>query len=196
MRRGWTKFLLLASAAAILAAIVPAKAQDDDAATRIPRANEITLVGLRPGRDTLAFAERRLRTKPDAQSSDGTTEWHDLCTGRAIKLEVDAKGVIQSVTISAIASDTGKCSGHHGKFINDTEWQTGHGLRLGDSENRVSELYGDANSAGPSVKGEHELELLHYAFAWAGSDVPQVMEILCARESGRVMEITLAYPSL
>ena len=50
-------------------------------------------------------------------------------------------------------------------------------------------------SPGPSVKGEHELELLHYAFAWAGSDVPQVMEILCARESGRVMEITLAYPS-
>jgi hypothetical protein len=51
-------------------------------------------------------------------------------------------------------------------------------------------------SPGPSVKGEHELELLYYAFDWAGSDVPQVMEILCARESGRVMEITLAYPSL
>jgi hypothetical protein len=189
------KLFLLVSAAALLAAAGPANAQDDPA-TKIPRTNELTLLGLRPGKDTLAIAERRLRTKPDAPSSDGTTEWSDACTGRAIKLEVGEKGVIQSVTISAIASDTGKCSGHRGKLVDDRDWQTGHGLRLGDTQDRVAEMYGDANSTGPSVKGDHELELLYYAFDWAGSDVPQVMEILCARESGRVMEITLAYPSL
>jgi hypothetical protein len=195
LRRCSTKYFLLVSAAALLAAASSANAQEDPA-TKIPRANELTLLGLRPGKDTLAIAEHRLRTKPDAPTDDGTTEWSDACTGRAIKLEVDAKGVIQSVTISAIASDTGKCSGHRGKFIDDVDWKTGHGLRLGDSQDRVSELYGDANSTGPSVKGDRELELLYYAFDWAGSDVPQVMEILCARESGRVMEITLAYPSL
>jgi hypothetical protein len=37
---------------------------------------------------------------------------------------------------------------------------------------------------------------MYYAFDWAGSSVPQVMEVFCARDSGRVMEITLAYPSL
>ncbi|HEV2101325.1 MAG TPA: hypothetical protein VGR58_00970 [Candidatus Acidoferrum sp.] len=40
----------------------------------------------------------------------------------------------------------------------------------------------------------------YYAFDWAGADVPQVMEVLCTRETdgkpGRVVEITLAGPSL
>jgi hypothetical protein len=190
------RFLLLASAvAAALSAATVAEAQENPA-TKILRANEITLVGLRPGRDTLAIAEKRLRLKLESRAGDATTEWHDPCTGRGIKLEVDAKGVIQSITISAIASDQEKCNDRPARILNDKDWQTGHGLRLGDSQDRVTELYGDANSAGPSVKGERELELLYYAFDWAGSDVPQVMEILCARESGRVMEITLAYPSL
>jgi len=42
--------------------------------------------------------------------------------------------------------------------------------------------------------------LLYYAFDWAGSDVPQVMEVLCTVEHdgkpGRVIEITLAASSL
>jgi hypothetical protein len=46
------------------------------------------------------------------------------------------------------------------------------------------------------VNGDHELEFLYYAFDWAGADVPQVMEIHCARENGRVVEMTLAFPSL
>jgi hypothetical protein len=41
---------------------------------------------------------------------------------------------------------------------------------------------------------------MYYAFDWAGPDVPQVMEVLCSKEkdgqSGRVLEITLAAPSL
>jgi hypothetical protein len=42
--------------------------------------------------------------------------------------------------------------------------------------------------------------LWYYAFDWAGPDVPQVMEVVCTREkdgqAGRVVEITLAAPSL
>jgi hypothetical protein len=42
--------------------------------------------------------------------------------------------------------------------------------------------------------------LLYYAFDWAGADVPQVMEVVCTLEEdgkpGRVVEITLAAPSL
>ena len=73
---------------------------------------------------------------------------------------------------------------------------TGLGLRIGDSQDRVIEFYGDPNSSGPAVKNGHELELMFYQFDWAGADVPQVMEVLCARDTGRVVEITLAFPSL
>ena len=48
----------------------------------------------------------------------------------------------------------------------------------------------------PATLDGREFELLFYAFDWAGSDVPQVMEITCDRKNGRVWKITLAYPSL
>ena len=74
------------------------------------------------------------------------------------------------------------------------------GLRLGDSANRVTRLYGKPDSRSPSTKGGQKLELLYYAFDWAGPDVPQVMEVLCTvgkdGEPGRVVEITLAASSL
>jgi hypothetical protein len=42
--------------------------------------------------------------------------------------------------------------------------------------------------------------LLYYAFDWAGTDVPQLMAVLCTPEkngkAGRVVEITLEAPSL
>jgi hypothetical protein len=90
----------------------------------------------------------------------------------------------------------GKCENRRVDMLDEKDWITGRGLRLGDPQDRIAELYGEPNSSGPSVRGSNELEFLYYAFDWAGSDVPQVMEIYCARDSGRVVEITLAYPSL
>ncbi len=63
-------------------------------------------------------------------------------------------------------------------------WVTGLGLRMGDSQDRVVALYGEPNSSGPASKNGQELDLMYYQFDWAGSDVPQVMEILCARDIG------------
>ena len=61
-------------------------------------------------------------------------------------------------------------------------------------------LYGEPDSRSPSTKGGQRLELLYYAFDWAGPDVPQVMEVLCTVEKdgmpARVVEITLAASSL
>jgi hypothetical protein len=185
--------LLLAAAAA--AAFARSQAPNASAALAT-RANELTLAGLRPGHDTLNEAKRRYGAKMLSDAPDGTQQWRDACTGHAIMLETTANSVIQSVTISALAPDTGSCAGRHGDLLHEDQWQTGRGLRLGDPQDRVTLLYGDPNSSGPSVKGKHELELLFYAFDWAGSSVPQVMEVFCARDSGRVMEITLAYPSL
>jgi hypothetical protein len=69
-----------------------------------------------------------------------------------------------------------------------------------DSTRHVIKLYGEPDSTSPSTKGGQQLELLYYAFDWAGPDVPQVMEVLCTPEKdgkpGRVVEITLAGPSL
>jgi len=198
LKPGSTRFWRYASAIVLLAglpAAVPARPQAPSPAPE-SRVDELTLAGLRPGRDTLADAKRHYGSKDVSDLSDGTTQWRDACTGHAIMLELGANGVIQSVTISAIASEAGACSGRHGDALHEDQWQSGHGLHLGDTQDRVTQIYGDPNSSGPSVKGKHELELMYYAFDWAGSSVPQVMEVFCARDSGRVMEITLAYPSL
>ena len=162
------------------------------------RVNETLLAGLRPGRDTLAVAEKRFKTKslakPDPNSRSG--EWRDACSGRVIRLELDAKSLIQSVTVTTLGLKEGKCGDRHPDFLESRNWVTGQGLRIGNSQDRVIELYGEPNSSGPAEKNGQELALLFYQFDWAGSDVPQVMEVLCARDTGRVLEITLAFPSL
>ena len=79
-------------------------------------------------------------------------------------------------------------------------WKTGLGLRVNDLAPKVVQLYGPPDSKSPSTRDGQPLELWYYAFDWAGPDVPQVMEVLCTREQdgkpGRVVEITLAAPSL
>ena len=201
MKRGSMKSwlcasLLLAAAGAVQGARArispPASAQ---AATR--HANETLLAGLRPGRDTFAIAEKRFKAKYlIEESNSGSKEWRDDCSGRSIRLEVDAKSVIQSITITTLGTQEGKCSDRPPDFLDARNWLTGLGLRIGESQDRVVGLYGEPNSSGPASKNKQELELLYYQFDWAGSDVPQVMEVLCARETGRVVEITLAFPSL
>ena len=160
-------------------------------------ANETLLAGLRPGRDTFALAEKRFKSKNLADDRDSRVkQWRDGCSGRAIRLELGAKSVIQTITITTLGSKQGKCGELRAAFLEPQNWVTGLGLRIGDSQDRVTELYGDPNSSGPAVKNGYELELMYYQFDWAGPDAPQVMEVLCARDTGRVVEITLAFPSL
>ena len=165
--------------------------------TAVRHTNEILLAGLRPGRDTFAVAEKRFKAKNlSDDASSGAKQWRDDCSGRSIRLELDAKSVIQSVTITSLGSQEGKCSDRRPEFLDPRNWVSGLGLRIGDSQDRVVSLYGEPNSSGPASKKGQELELMYYQFDWAGSDVPQVLEVLCARDTGRVVEITLAFPSL
>jgi len=160
-------------------------------------ANETLLAGLRPGRDTFAMAEKRFKAKNLTDDKDsGIKEWRDDCSGRAIRLELDSKSVIQSVTITTLSPQEGKCGDKKVEFLDPRNWVTGLGLRIGDSQDQIIGLYGEPNSSGPATKNGQELALMYYQFDWAGSDVPQVMEVLCARDTGRVVEITLAFPSL
>jgi hypothetical protein len=161
------------------------------------RANELLLAGLRPGRDSFAAAEKRFKVKDlSEEPNSGAKKWRDDCSGREIRLAVDAKAVIQSVTITTLGVQEGKCSDRRPDFLDPRNWLTGLGLRVGDSQDRVIGIYGEPNAGGPASKNGQELDRMHYQFEWAGSDVPQVMDVLCARDTGRVVEITLAFPSL
>jgi hypothetical protein len=204
LKLGWTKFWLYVSLASIIsgpsiaatpvrAGAAPARATQGN----VTRANETLLAGLRPGRDTVAMAEKRFKSKKLADSKDAENkEWRDDCSGRAIRLELNAQAVIQSITITSLAAKEGACGSQRPDFLDAKNWVTGRGLRLGDSQDRVVSFYGEPNSSGPASKNGQDLDLMYYQFDWAGSDVPQVMEILCTRDSGRVVEITLAFPSL
>jgi hypothetical protein len=159
------------------------------------RAYELTLARLRPGRDG-SFRARSLYTDNVATSEDKRQfTWNDWCNKEQLIVELDDSQKILTVRVIEARGLPGDCD-----KIRPNPWKTGHGLRLGDAASRVVELYGEPDSRSPSTKGNEQLELLYYAFDWAGPDVPQVMEVLCTPEKdgkpGRVVEITLAAPSL
>lgn len=190
------KFSLCTSAVAAL--LLPATWALAQQSLTLRRANELTLAGLRPGRDALAAALKRYNEKYVSGAREGAEvkQWRDPCTGRTLSLELNSRSMIQAITVSSLVPQEGKCEDRRFGTVAVQNWVTGRGLRLGDPQDRVVQLYGEPNSSGPSVNGDRELEFLYYAFDWAGADVPQVMEIHCARENGRVVEITLAFPSL
>ncbi len=196
MKRGWTKSWLCASAlaAAFLAGALPSawSAQEPG---RPRNVNEVTLAGLRPGKDTLTEADSRYKKKFRKTAEAGRQVWTDACRKRTLELEVNDKGVIQIITVSMLGP-YGDCDGKLDDAMHTVQWRAGRGLKLGEPRDRAIDLYGEPNSSGPSTKGNRELELLYYAFDWAGSDVPQVMEVSCERSTGRIVEITLAFPSL
>jgi hypothetical protein len=174
------------------------------------RNDELTLAGLRPGQDDFAKAQKLFR-KPSLTKFDGTNPiWNDPCRNQSLSVITDPdSGTIQEVRVSennsqfapatppsSIAESAGCVSAPE----KESRWLTGHGLLIGSSCSRVFELYGQPGSRGPSTKDGQQLELLYYAFDWAGPEVPQVMAILCTPGSsakpGRVVEITLMAPSL
>jgi len=196
--KSWLCVSLLLTVQGRPAQVAPQKASTGPPQTSGRRGvNETLLAGLRPGRDTFAVAEKRFKLKNLAESQDSEIkEWRDDCSGRSIRLELDAKSTIQSITITTLGFQEGKCSDKRVEFLDPKNWVTGTGLRIGDPQDRIIDYYGEPNSSGPAAKNGQELELMSYQFDWAGSDVPQVMEVLCARDTGRVVEITLAFPSL
>ena len=163
--------------------------------------NELTLAGLRPGRDKAAKAIQ-LFGKPDSRSPDKQTlGWSFDGTDGAyfLNLDVDKADVVQFIRVSHGDDPGGVNVGKHSLSL-VRGWESGRGLAAGAKASRVAQIYGEPDSRSPSTKDGRKLELLYYAFDWAGADVPQVMEVLCTVEDdgkpGRVVEITLAAPSL
>ena len=199
LRRGRpARRALLASLLTSTLAIAQTPPKPTAKKTTTHRANELTLAGLRPGRDRLDRAVHRYRdyhkNDPTDSAHDAQTTWLDPCRKQLLAIDFDAEKKIQVVRAGAV-NLTADCLA-----VPPSPWKTGHGLRLGDPAARVAQLYGEPDSRSPSTKDGQPLELWYYAFDWAGPDVPQVMEVLCTKEKdgepGRVVEITLAAPSL
>jgi hypothetical protein len=160
------------------------------------RANEFTLAGLRPGKDNLARATLLNKQFGNGKELPGDqTVWYDACRDLSLTVDSDKQKQVEVIRAAAWGGSIADCAA-----MPPGPWKTGLGLRIWDRTTKLVQLYGDADSKSPSTRGGQPLELWYYAFDWAGPDVPQVMEVLCTREKdgqpGRVVEITLAAPSL
>ncbi|MGH9776235.1 MAG: hypothetical protein ACRD50_14960 [Candidatus Acidiferrales bacterium] len=132
----------------------------------------------------------------DSEDANGFL-FHEQCSQQLVRSEIGADERVESVTVSeSLESHVADCSKVPRSRSYSRRLGTGRGLLLGDCCDRVKEIYGEASSEGPSIKGGRELELYYYAFDWAGSHVPQVMEVSYNTATNRVVEITLASPSL
>ncbi len=188
-----------ASAAATLA---PGSAQSARPAPHEPspglRHNELRLARLEPGKDKLANAVALFGPNylPVSRNSPDLLAWTDPRSGLAVRVDLGDGEVIQTISVSSIDSLLEGNQSHLPATLLPRLLVTGRGLALGDPDSRVLEIYGPPNSRGPSTRGSRTLEFFFYAFDWAGSDVPQVMEVYCDARTRRVVEITLAAPTL
>ena len=166
--------------------------------TATKKSNELTLAGLRPGKDTTARLFRLYPNfKNSATTQDGQISWEDPCRQERLTIDVDSSKNVQVIRVGRLEKLK---AAHCAASSMPSPWKTGLGLRVLDHSQSVVQLYGQPDSRSPSTKDGQPLELWYYAFDWAGPDVPQVMEVVCTREkdgqAGRVVEITLAAPSL
>lgn len=180
--------------AASLAGAQTTKPAAKNAAER--RANELTLAGLRPGADSVRRAISKYKTPAVGKQGETSFSWDDDCRVEALFLDTEPSGKIQTIRVAAHPKwTTADCD-----RLTRSPWRTGRGLAVSDPASRILQLYGEPDSRSPSTKDGQPLVLWYYAFDWAGENVPQVMEVLCTREAdgkaGRVVEITLAAPSL
>ena len=189
--------LLAGISAALL--VVPATGANQSSANRqnpARRANELSLAGIRPGRDKIAKVLSIYGKPKTGKKGETQFSWEIHCQPEVLFVTTDQAGVVQEIRVD-LRQDVLELDCERKPEI---AWKTGKRLENGDLASRVMKLYGKPDSRSPSTKDGQRLELLYYAFDWAGPDVPQVMEVLCTVEKdgepGRVVEITLAASSL
>ncbi len=121
------------------------------------RRNELSLAGLRPGRDTLRTATN-LHGPHYREVVPGARDvlaWVDIAKHRVLRVELGPSDVIQSITVSSI--DPAPDQPEHAKGARDVplvsrQLATGRGIRIGHSVRKeVIEMYGEPNSSGPST---------------------------------------------
>lgn len=188
------KFWRLVSLVPMLSVAIPAAL----GLANSKRANELALAGLRPGHDKIVAPQKTFRELDRDESATDALLWGDVCTHRELRVELDANKVVQTVTVDNNYKPEimAKCRPVVMAPSRRKLLATGHGLQLGDSCDRVAEIYGKPESESPSVRGSEQLELSLYSFDWAGAGVPQVMEVSCDAWSKKVVTITLGASTL
>ncbi len=89
------------------------------------RVNELTLAGLRPGRDTLSRAVHFYRNLDSKSSTkDFQTVWKDPCRKQVLAVDFDTEKRIQVIRAGAVPL-TGDCIA-----LPTSPWRTGLGLRV------------------------------------------------------------------
>lgn len=195
MKRAWTRFWASVSLFMPLAAGAAAQTKTLRGPVASGRAAESRLAGILPGKTTLTQAAALLGAPREQDANSSSVRWN-RCSDDLIA-ETDSGGLIQTIRVTRhLSQQPANCTA----AVSAVRWVTGKGLRLGDATDRAVQLYGKPDSRSPSTKAGQQLELLYYAFDWAGPDVPQVMEVVCTAadggKPGRVVEITLAASSL
>jgi hypothetical protein len=202
LKRASTRFWASASLGLFATCAVSLLADGEPQARNFPRANEsrhneTILAKILPGRTSMAEAQALWRNPTKKDAENHLANWL-TCDGDELNVDFDEDGIIQSVWTSK--TKTKPPRGCVESVAMTAKLSTGLGLQLGDTAARVLQLYGQPDSRSPSTKDGQQLELLYYAFDWAGPDVPQLMEVLCTVDKdgkpGRVVEITLAVSSL
>lgn len=196
MKRGSTRFWLCASAFVLVFGVAAGYSVAGQKKESARKVNEISLASLRPGFDAVSRAKQLFR-KLRLRDGDGSSvRWSDACRGLGLEVERGRTDRVSTVRVSEVGGVAGECP----EKALRSSWRTGHDLAVGDAAGRVVAIYGEPTSRSPSTKNGQPLELLYYAFDWAGPDVPQVMEVVCTAPkdgtTGRVVEITLAASSL
>lgn len=179
--------------------VVPAIEANQQSAHRqhaSSRANELTLAGIRPGRDKIGRVFSIYGKAKSGRKGETEFSWEVHCPPESLFVTTDQSGVVQAIQVD-LQPDLLELDCERKPEIS---WKTGKKLENGNLASRVIKLYGEPDSRSPSSKGKQQLELMYYAFDWAGPDVPQVMTVLCTVDKGgipgRVVEITLGASSL
>ncbi len=196
MRRASKRFWLLVSVVAAVAALA---IHGGSLAGGPKRVNELTLAGLRPGRDTIAKAQRQYKQslRRGVLGDPNLFQVDDDCNNRMLAINEAASGTIDSIVVGpTIGALVIECSPESYFPRAKDRLRTSHDLGFGSSCDSIEEIYGKVESRSSSVKGSDKLELYLYKVDWAGPDVPQVMEVSCDASSQTVVEITLAAATL
>ena len=189
---------LWVSVSALLLAVPAIEANHQNAHRQhaSPRANELTLAGIRPGRDKIGRVFGLYGKPKTGRKGETEFSWEVHCQPESLFVTTDQAGMVQAIQVE-LRQDLLELDCERKPEIS---WKTGRKLENGELASRVIKLYGEPDSRSPSTKGKQQLELLYYAFDWAGPDVPQVMTVLCTVEKdrmpSRVVEITLTASSL
>ena len=173
------------------------RAQDPHSSSDRPpgNVNELTLAGIRPGRDRIHSAAARLGPHwfHPSRDEDDVYDWCDARTHLQVELEAPRSGVIHVVTVNRLlqmppgAPAAGGCRAH----LSASLARTGRGIRLGDPARRLEAVYGHPFFDGPASWQGRNVHLIVYNFSWAGARKPQILESSFDAR-GRLVKMTLS----